>query len=365
MNLFTAAMGGAGESLQGMAQTWVREESAGNLAKLNNDLDMQKARLVNELRMKADRAQIDDQTAAQKSILDYQVSTDYSDARAAAAGKVKRAEGDNTIREVNPGNEVWRGGERLGTSAVPTPAQVVDKQVREGLRVPVGGSRKAVDPQKRSDFDKMFDPKQFKDADGNVDYGRMSLHKGLAEAIFEQTHDPAGSFALAGDAISRATATATAAAKDDPTKFKPTLEAELARLAKKAGVAMPKSVFDAVEASSAAATDDGSARRAEELRTRTAEAQRRVDESNRQMRMTPAELRAELVATQERRAEVEGEPQVRNRPPRTSSPEQDAEIAGLTIDRIKRMTPAEAGATYRKYYTRLTLDQRRALTGRM
>jgi hypothetical protein len=366
MSLFTAAMGGAGESLSNMATTWIREDSAANLSRLNANLDKEKARLINELRMKADTAEINQRTAAEQSLIDYKLSPAVVDAEAGRAGKIKRAEGDNTMREVSPGTEVWRGGEKVGTSAVPTPAQVIDSQVRAGFRRPVGGGR-TPDPQKRSDFDKMFDPKRFSDESGAVDYGRMALHKGLAEKLFESSGDPSGAFALAGDAITRATATAQAAAKDDPAKFKPTFEAELKRLATKAGVTMPRSVFDEMEPATAAAADDGgAARRAEEMRIRTRDAERRTAENNRQMNLTPAERRAELVKEQEARAAVEGEANVaRGRAQNQTPAARDPELEALTVERIKRMSPEAARAAYKRFYADLTLEQRRALNGRM
>jgi hypothetical protein len=311
--------------------------------------------------MKADRQQTEDRTAAEKGLIDYNVSPEVADKKAAGAGKIRRAEAENASYDLSPGQERYIGDKRIAKSGSPTAAEIVDKQIREGVRPPPGAkAAKVVDPKKRSDFDKMFDPKRFADENGRTDYARMGLHKGLAEAFFDRTEDVSGSFALAGEVIDRATAAAQAAAKDDPKKFKPALEAEIARLAKKAGVTMPRNVFD--DQTAAAATDDaaGAQRRTEELRTRTREAERRVAESNRQMGLSNEELAAENRARRERVAETEGEANVARR--RTPV---ESEAPSLSIEQINRMSATEARQAYRRYYADLTPEQRRALKRRM
>lgn len=125
MNLFTAAMGGVGEAAQGMAQTWIKEESAGNLAKLQAELDQKKAQTIADLQRRRD---------------DYLVSPEYAGRAATAAGTIKSAEDAAQTRTTSPGQTLVKDGKETYANPNETAAELNYSLYEQGFRAG-GGAR--------------------------------------------------------------------------------------------------------------------------------------------------------------------------------------------------------------------------------
>lgn len=190
MSLFTRALAGAGESASGMARTWIKEEGALNLEQERARLDEEKVRLVNQLRVQADRQQTQDQLQAKKNLVDYENSPAVADATAARAGRVKRAESDNARYTLSPGQESYIGGGREASNERETEQEVKDRLIRDGLRLSGSGAKppKTFGP---AELDKILKDDYFKDpSTGAVNHQARGLAREMVSLSVAGGRDP-------------------------------------------------------------------------------------------------------------------------------------------------------------------------------
>jgi len=159
MSIFTNALGGVGAAAQDMAQVWVKEESTGNLQKLQAELDAGKQRLINELqtgrdatqhtqRMEADAAQTAGRDASARGLVDYGISPEVTSGKAAQAGAIEKAQSEANIYQTSPGQELTTGaGVNVNTNKNKTAAQITDERVR--ARGGTGSKELTADDRKR------------------------------------------------------------------------------------------------------------------------------------------------------------------------------------------------------------------------
>jgi len=197
MSIFTNALGGAGAAAQNMSDVWIKEESTGNLQKLQAELDAGKQRLINELqmgrdatqhtqRMEADAAQTAGRDASARGLVDYQLSEPVTKGRAAQAGAIEKATSESNVYQTSPGQELTRGtGENVATNRNKTAAQITDERVR---------GRAAADPKKPREIspDDIVRVNVFKDErkDAQNDIDRMLGDFMTARAIEKNPNGP-------------------------------------------------------------------------------------------------------------------------------------------------------------------------------